>query len=313
MSILKRIYAQRTCWLLSFISCLLILMPSPLRAAPQGPFTSELSPVQLQQLVAPIALYPDALDAQVLAAAEYPDQITEAEDFLESHPGMTGEALAAEVNLQDWDPSVKALTQTPTVLENMARNLAWTSELGAAYTNQPDQVMDAIQYLRKQAIKAGTLKSNSQLKVKHEGETIVVEPANPDVVYVPVYDPSVVFGYPVGLWPGFVPWWAPGAGISFSIGFAIGPFFRFGWGWPVWGFDWHRHVVLFARAPYVVGHPVFYRPGLVFHGPLYARGGPFVRGYRVAPLRPIARPFAVRPGFEARAFAARGRASFRRG
>jgi len=133
--------------------------PPPVQAAQQ-------TPQQLQQLVAPIALYPDALVAQILSASAYPDQIDEANQFLEDRPDLKGGELASEVDKQNWDPSVKALTQFPTVLANMARNLSWTSALGDAYINQPDEVMDAIQDLRKEAKKAETLRSDSQIRVE---------------------------------------------------------------------------------------------------------------------------------------------------
>jgi hypothetical protein len=255
--------------------------------------------------------------AQILSASAYPDQIDEANQFLEDRPDLKGGELASEVDKQNWDPSVKALTQFPTVLANMARNLSWTSALGDAYINQPDEVMDAIQDLRKEAKKAGALRSDSQIRVETRGDTIVIEPADPDVVYVPVYDPTVVFGYPVGVWPGFEPWWAPGARISFSLGFAVGPFLAFGWGWHHWDFDWHRHAILFARAPYFERRPVFYRRGvLVRPAPVYERGAPFVRGYGLRDARPrrpvVARPLVVRPAPVERGFAARGRESFNR-
>jgi len=317
MSILRQIVSPWICCPLMFSLGLLNLMPITLIAAPQyealAPLSSDPSPEQLRDLVAPIALYPDALVAQILTAAEYPDQIAEAERFIEANPQLTGEALAAEVDRQDWDPSVKALTQFSSVLANMAKNLAWTSALGDAYLNHPSEVMDAIQDLRRRAKKAGTLKSNSQIKVKTEGDTIVIEPANPEVVYVPVYDPAVVFGYPVELWPGFVPWWSPGVGISFSVGFAVGPFVSFAWGWPAWAFDWRRRVVLFARAPYVVGRPVFYHRG-TFVRPVrvYPRGALFVRGYVPRVRYAVGRPLVVRPAVVARGHATRGRASLRR-
>src|SRR3981189_2610512 len=113
------------------------------------------SPQELQQLVAPIALYPDALVAQVLAASTYPTEIVEAERWLEGHSSLKGEELAGEVDKQPWDPSVKALTQFPSVLENMDKNLSWTSSLGEAYANQPQAVTDAVQAMREQPGKAG--------------------------------------------------------------------------------------------------------------------------------------------------------------
>jgi hypothetical protein len=140
------------------------------------------SPKELQQLVAPIALYPDALVAQVLAASTYPTEIVEADRWMQSHSDLKGEKLGKEVDKQSWDPSVKALTQFPSVLENMDKNLSWTSSLGDAYVNQQQDVMDAVQAMRQQARKAGHLNSNQQENVTTQGNTIVIEPANPDVV-----------------------------------------------------------------------------------------------------------------------------------
>src|SRR5258707_15212022 len=186
---------------------------------------------ELQQLVAPIALYPDALVAQVLAASTYPTQIVEAERWLQRHSDVKGDKLAKEVDKQDWDPSVKAMAQFPSVLENMDKNLSWTSSLGDAYANQPQDVTDAVQAMREQARKAGHLDSNEQEQVTTRGNTIIIEPANPEVVYVPAYDPWLVYGAPIVAYPGWyaVPgiFWG-GVGLSFGIGFGIGYFGGFG-------------------------------------------------------------------------------------
>jgi hypothetical protein len=160
---------------------------------------------QLQQFVAPIALYPDTLIAQILPAATYPDQIVEAEQWIEQHKDLTGEALAKEVDKQSWDASVKALTQFPAVLANMSQNLAWTSELGDAYVNQQQNLTQAIQTMRQRAKQAGTLNNTPQEKVKSQGNTIVIEPAVPDVVYVPQYDPWLAYGFPLAAFPGWYP------------------------------------------------------------------------------------------------------------
>ena len=200
------------------------------------------SPQQLQQLVAPIALYPDGLVAQILAAASYPDQVVEAEKWLEKHKNLTGDKLAKEVNKQHWDDSVKALTQFPAVLANMNQNLAWTSELGDAYVNQQQAVTQAIQTMRQKAQQAGNLKTTPQEKVTTQGQTIVIQPAAPDVVYVPQYDPWLVYGYPLAVFPGWYPFaglFLGGPGIAFGLGFGIGLFAGFGWGWHNWGYDWH--------------------------------------------------------------------------
>jgi hypothetical protein len=200
------------------------------------------SPQQLQQLVAPIALYPDGLVAQILAAASYPDQVVEAESWLGKHKNLTGDKLAKEVNKQHWDASVKGLTQFPAVLANMNQNLAWTSELGDAYVNQQQAVTQAIQTMRQKAQQAGNLKTTPQENVTTQGQTIVIQPAAPDVVYVPQYDPWLAYGYPLAAFPGWYPFpglFLGGPGIGFGLGFGIGLFAGFGWGWHNWGYDWH--------------------------------------------------------------------------
>src|SRR6202030_3904825 len=136
------------------------------------PQAAQQSSEQLQQLVAPIALYPDTLIAQILSAATYPDQVVEAGRWREQHKDLQGEQLAQEVDKQSWDPSVKALTQFPAVLANMNQNLAWTSELGDAYVNQQKEVTQAIQTMRERAKQAGNLKTTTQEKVSNKGKTI---------------------------------------------------------------------------------------------------------------------------------------------
>jgi hypothetical protein len=220
--------------------------------APTPP--ARLSAQELRQLVAPIALYPDALVAQVLAASTYPTEIVEADRWMHDHSDLKGEKLADAVNKQTWDPSVKALTQFPSVLENMDKNLSWTSSLGDAYVNQQQDVTDAVQAMRQQARKAGHLSSNEQQKITTQGNTVIIEPANPDLVYVPAYDPWLVYGAPMVAYPGWYP--VPGiffAGpeISFGLGFGIGFFGGFGWGWNHWGCDWHGHRVIYNHNTYI--------------------------------------------------------------
>jgi len=212
------------------------------------------SPQELQQLVAPIALYPDALVAQILAASTYPAEIVEADRWMQGHSDLKGKKLAEEVDKQPWDPSVKALTQFSSVLENMDKNLSWTSSLGDAYANQQQEVTDAVQAMRQQARKAGQLNSNEQEKVTNQGNTIIIEPANPDVVYVPAYDPWLAYGVPMVAYPG----WGPvpriffaGPAISFGSGFGIGYFGGFGWAWHHWGCDWHGHQVIYNHNTYI--------------------------------------------------------------
>ena len=205
--------------------------------------TVQHSPQELQQLVAPIALYPDALVAQILAASTYPTEIVEADRWIQTHSSLKGEELAKEVDKQAWDASVKALTQFPSVLENMDKNLSWTSSLGDAYANQQQELTQAIQAMRARAKEAGNLNSTSQQKVSEKGKTIVIEPASPEVVYVPQYDPWLAYGAPLAVFPGWYPYpglFLDGPGIGFGLGFGVGLFAGFGWGFHHWDFDWHR-------------------------------------------------------------------------
>jgi hypothetical protein len=217
--------------------------PPPSSYAGQGaPETS----AELQNLVSPIALYPDALVAQILGAATFPDQVGVADYWLQQNKSLTGSALMTAVNQQSWDPSVKALTQFPSVLNNMAQNLAWTSELGEAYHNQQAEVMTAIQTLRTQAYAAGNLKSGSQQTVttqSQNGQTvIVIQPANPQVVYVPAYNPTVVYGTPYTA-PGYSTAAVVTTGVlAFGAGIAVGAMMSggcCGWGYSSWNCNWY--------------------------------------------------------------------------
>jgi hypothetical protein len=209
---------------------------APAQAAPP-PYTEQTSE-QLQQLVAPIALYPDSLVAQILAASTFPEQVVEADRWVQAHPDLKGDALAKAVDQQPWDPSVKALTAFPSVLGNMDKNLSWTSSLGDAYYNQQENVLDAVQVMRQRAQEAGTLKTTPQETVAMQDSTTTIEPANPDTVYVPAYDPWLAYGDPIDAWPDWYPYpgiWYDGPGCWFGAGFGIGFFGGFGWGWPHWG------------------------------------------------------------------------------
>jgi hypothetical protein len=232
----------------------------PEQAAPAPPYTQE-TPEQLQQLVAPIALYPDSLVAQILAASTFPEQVVEAERWVTANPNLTGEALGQAVDQQPWDPSVKALTAFPSVLGNMDKNLSWTSSLGDAYYNQQQDVMDAIQVMRQRAEQAGNLKTTPQQVVTTQGPAISVQPANPEVVYVPAYDPWMVYGGPIMAWPGWYPYpgiWYGGPYLSFGVGFGIGYFGGFGWGWNNWGFNWGGRYATFNHNRYYSRSNTFY-------------------------------------------------------
>jgi len=238
------------------------------QAAPAPPYTQQ-TPEQLQQLVAPIALYPDSLVAQILAASTFPEQVVEADRWVQAHPDLKGADLGQAVDQQPWDPSVKALAAFPSVLGNMDKNLSWTSSLGDAYYNQQQEVMDAVQVMRRKAQDAGNLKSTPQQTVTAQDSAIDIEPADPEVVYVPAYDPWLVYGYPVVAWPGWYPYpgiWFGGPYLSFGIGFGIGWFGGFGWGWGHWGFDWHNHYAIYNHGRYFSGSRTFYNRGNFYRG-----------------------------------------------
>src|SRR4029077_4464754 len=239
---------------------------SSMQAAPQ---TAD----ELQALVAPIALYPDSLVAQILTAATFPDQIAIADYWIEQNKNLTGSALMKAVNKQSWDPSVKALTQFASVLNNMAKNLSWTSALGEAYHNQPAEVMTAIQTLRAEAKAKGNLKSNSQMTVVQQApQVIVIQPANPQVVYVPEYNPAVIYGTPY-VTPGYTAGDVAAAGIiGFGAGIAVGALDGggcCGWGWNSWDCDWNGGAVVY-------NHNSFYGNS-AWHGGYY--NGGYHNGY----------------------------------
>jgi hypothetical protein len=225
------------------------------------------TPEQLQQLVAPIALYPDALLAQTLAAATYPTEVVNADRWLQQHPNLQGEQLTRAVDQQSWDPSVKALTAFPSVLGNLDTNLSWTEALGNAYFYQQQDVLDAVQVMRRRAEDAGNLRSTSQERVVNQGPTIVIEPVDAGICYLPSYDPWIVYGAPLVVYPGYFyePWYGPPF-ISFGPAIRLGFFGGFGWGWPAWGFNWGRRVVVFNHDTYVSRSRFFFRRGPFFGG-----------------------------------------------
>jgi Protein of unknown function (DUF3300) len=244
----------------------------PPQAPPQtskGAPYNQQTPEQLQQLVAPIALYPDSLIAQVLAASTFPEQVVEADRWVQSHPDLHGDDLGQAVDQEPWDPSVKALAAFPSVLGNMDKNLSWTSSLGDAYYNQEQEVMDAVQVMRQRAEEAGNLKSTPQQTVTSQGSTVIIQPAQPDVVYVPAYNPWLVYGGPIVAWPGWYPYpgiWYGGPYLSFGIGFGIGWYGGYGWGWNRWGFDWHNHYAVYNHNRYYSQSRTFYNRNTYYRG-----------------------------------------------
>ncbi len=224
----------------------LAFMPQPgsTQSAPPQDQAAKIPPDQLDSLVAPIALYPDPMLAQTLAASTYPLELIQLQQWLAKNPGLKDKALADAVVKQPWDPSIQALAGLPEVVKRLADDIQWTTDLGNAFLAQQSDVMDAVQRMRKKAQDTGNLKSTEQQQVETkviENKTvIVVEQANPQVVYVPSYDPVVVYGPPIYPYPPiYYPpagYYAAGIAISFGVGMMMGAFWGGGWGWGCgWG------------------------------------------------------------------------------
>jgi hypothetical protein len=226
--------------LILFLSFQIAVPPGLLGQGAEGPkpFTQE----ELDQLLAPIALHPDSLLAQILMASTYPLEVVQADRWAKQNKNLKGDALAAALEKQTWDPSVKSLVNFPQALQMMSEKLDWTQKLGDAFLAQEKEVMDTVQKLRLKAYGEGNLKTTEQQKVvvEEETKTIIVEPANPQVVYVPTYNPTGVYG----------PWWYPayppyyyyppgyvaGAALfSFGVGVAMGAAWGYAWGGCNWG------------------------------------------------------------------------------
>lgn len=260
---------------------------------------------QLYQLVAPIALFPDKLLAQVLAGSTFPDQVSAAYAWLQQNSSLKGQQLMDAVNGQSWDASIKGLTQFPDVLNQMASNLSWTSALGDAYFNYPQSVMNAVQVMRQRAQQSGNLKNTQQQTVSVENQppgaapppppppgsdapppqqtvivppppqTIIIEPAQPTVVYVPTYNPTVVYGAPVPVYPGY----STGALvatslISFGVGIAVGAAISggggcCGWGYNSWNCGWHNNTVVYNHNTYISNSNTFVNRNNYYHNANY--------------------------------------------
>jgi hypothetical protein len=308
----------------------------------QGPAYAPLDAPGLDQLVAPIALYPDSLVAQILTASTYPQQVTDADNWSRQNAGLPPQQRADIANTMPWDPSVKALTAFPSVLDNLARNYNWASSLGNAYYNQPGDVMNAIQAARVQAQQAGYLRSTPQQRVYYDGSQILIAPVNPAVVYVPYYNPWGIYG------PGWVSPYAGfyvgppplglaiGLGLGFAaVGISIGLFAHYGWGFNSWAPNWrggpvfYNHAAYFSRSATVYNHghfggynrgvfehagrgvPANFHPGAAREG--FARGAAGERPGFNRPAAAAARPegrgeFANRPLAHSPAAAARAQA-----
>jgi len=226
-------------WCSVLILFILTALPAGVCAQGGAPLAT---PQQIDQMTAPVALYPDSLLSQILMASTYPLEIVEADRWSKANQGLKGKQLDDAVERQDWDPSVKSLVYFPQVLDMMSQKLDWTSKLGDAFLGQEQDVMDSIQRLRKQAKAQGNLKSTKEQKIVVQQDVISVEPTDPQVIYVPVYNPTVVYGawaypaYPPAVLypPGYIA--APGF-VSFTAGFFAGAYL-YG------GFNWGTHNVI---------------------------------------------------------------------
>ncbi len=235
------------------LACAVLLTPgdlsltaSPLFAQDEAP-AAKIPAEQLDSLVAPIALYPDPLLSQVLVASTYPLEIVQLQQWLEKNKNLKDKALADAVKKQDWDPSIQALAPLPDAAKYLAENIKWTTDLGNAFLAQQSDVMDAVQRMRKKAKDGGNLKSTEQQKIEtkvvESKQVIVIQQASPEVVYVPSYNPTVVYGpapypYPPVTYPPPGAY-AAGVAISFGVGMMMGAAFS-GGGWG-WGCGWGGH------------------------------------------------------------------------
>lgn len=227
------------------IIIILLVIPARIMAQETGDFDSEykFSKEELTQMLAPIALYPDALTAQILMASSYPLEVVEAERWRSQNLQLKGEDLDAALLDKDWDPSVKSLCHFPDILKSMSDKLDQTRKLGDAFLSQEEEVMVTVQELRSKALEQGNLSTTNEQKVIVEEDIVRIEPANPEIVYVPVYDPYYVYGpwsYPA--YPPYYWYYPPGVYGGVSISFGPGIYYgysSFSWVW----FDWPVHRV----------------------------------------------------------------------
>jgi hypothetical protein len=226
----------------------------------------------LEQLVAPIALYPDTLVAQVLTASTYPLQVVDADRWRQAQGSAYPDQIATGANLQSWDPSIKAMTAFPQVLAQMDQNLQWTTELGNAYYNQPQEIFAAVQIMRQRAQAAGNLQNTPQQAMSYNQGNIQLAPVDSQTVYVPSYNPWSVYGDPISPYPGFsllntLGSFFGSSPVQFGLGIAMAAFSHMSWGWLGWGLNWLAHTVLFQQSDYSSQSTTVADWGLPYGGP----------------------------------------------
>ena len=217
--------------------------PPAWQQAPATPDAASVPANQLDSLVAPVALYPDPLLAQILVASTYPLELIQLQQWLDKNPGLKDQALQSAVEQQGWDASIQALAPLPDLVKLLSENIKWTADLGNVFLAQQNDVMDAVQRMRLKAKSSGKLQSTQQQTVEtqvvEQKEVIVIQPSDPEVIYVPTYDPTWAFGEPYYPYPpmAYPPAYAPGFGLGFGLGFIGGAIWGSGgWGWNCgWG------------------------------------------------------------------------------
>jgi len=229
---------KKDLWQYALIGLLVICLAVPASLFAQSAPAKTFKQEELDQLLAPIALYPDDLLAQILMASTYPLEVVQAERWMKQNKSLKGDALKSALEKQTWDTSVKSLVPFPEVLTMMNEKLDWTQKLGDAFLAQQKDVMDTVQKLRRKALEAGNLQSSKEQAVKKEGDIIIIQPADPQVIYVPAYNPTVVYG--VWAYPAYPPYpvyvYPPGAAMfTFTMGVAMGAAWYHGYG----HCDWH--------------------------------------------------------------------------
>ena len=285
LSFLRRSFALGLALIITGAGAVLSAQSAPPTPVPQAN-TPSLSPQQLDNLVAPIALYPDPLLTQVMVASTYPLEIVEAQQWLQKNSSLKGEALMNAAQQQPWDASVQALVAFPDVLAKLNQDVDWTNALGNAFLAQQGDVMRAVQRMRSSAMANGKLSSTSQETVTSQtanGQpTIIIQPANPQVIYVPTYDPSYIWGPP--LWGAYPPLWYPAFGFGWGPGINMSLCFG-GWGWGGWGGwgwgpNWFGGGVIinsgfFRHNGFWRGPGSFQKGGLWTHNPAHRLGVPY--------------------------------------
>jgi hypothetical protein len=301
--------------------CLVVIPALHLDLYAQAPASGsyvDLDAEQLDQLVAPIALDADSLIAQILTGATYPDQIAAADSWLNQNMNQPPDQRASAANNMSWDSSIKGLTAFPAVLDNLAKNSAWTAQLGNAYYNQPGDVMNAVQAMRLQAQQSNTLVTTTQQRVVVDSAGIIaIVPVNPAYVYVPYYNPWTVWGALFVAYPGYVvlpppPGIVVGVGLAFDPVVPVGMYSGFDWGFSAWAPSWGTGTVVFNNNTYISNSTTVYNHGrfgwhdrgCFDHG---GRGVP--RGFHAHARMGGARDYAARTGSRGRGFGADNRRS----